>query len=187
MEGTMRLFKQFKLLLALIFLLAACSTASPATNSPLDAIENIRKLAGFPESDLIYMETTKMINSPSGDLQVDVYQDEEGRIYSVDPNSKMLVEIDARNLLGNPESGQPGNLISQTELERQAEEFVRSAIPEFSALQSELNYEMGGKGDYFFFTWRMANTEQYFMPPFIQLALTTNGDLFAFYNTVTLP
>ena len=172
---------------SLTLFLFACSSASPAFTSPQEAIENIQNLAGFPESTLSYIETTHMANSPNGDLQIDLYQDQEGRKYYVEPSTNTVVEIDARNLLDSPADAQPGPAYDQTELVRKANEFVRAAIPEFSSLQADLSYEMGNKGDNYFFDWRMPITQGSFMPPFIQVGITTHGDIFAFYNTVTLP
>src|SRR3990172_5525549 len=88
-----------KAFLALVLFLFACSSAGPRANSPLEAIEQIRELAGFPSSTLRYVETTTMINSPNGDLRVDLYQDEEGRKFFVDPTTYTVVEIDARNVM----------------------------------------------------------------------------------------
>src|SRR3990170_4012622 len=90
-----------KAFLASALFLFACSSAGPRANSPLEAIEQIRELAGFLSSTLRYVETTTMINSPNGDLQVDLYQDEEGRKYFVDPTTYIVVEMDARDLLAH--------------------------------------------------------------------------------------
>ena len=127
-----------------------------------------------------------MVNSPTGDLQVDLYQDEEGRKFFVDPTTYIVVEMDARDLLVYSAGAPNSLLLSKAELERKAEEFVRAAIPEFSSVENSLSYEAGEKVDVYFFTWRVANTKNFFMPPFIQVGLTSSGDLFAFYNTLTI-
>ena len=171
-------------------LLFASSCSSPAASSPIEAIERIQELAGFPPSELIYIGTTNMANSPHGDLQVKLYQDQEGRKFYVEPATNTVVEIDARDLLGvvRSESGTSGPVLSQADLASRAEEFVRSAVPEFSSLQAGLDYEAGEKGgDYFFFVWRATTDEIYFMPPFIQVVITNRGEMFAYYNTVTIP
>src|SRR3972149_7638711 len=129
MEGTMQRFKRSIILTcvlpSLTTCLLACSSASPAFTSPQEAIENIQNLAGFPESTLSYIETTRMSNSPKGDLQVALYQDQEGRKYYVEPSTNTVVEIDARNLLDSPADAQPGPAYDQTELGSKANEFVR--------------------------------------------------------------
>jgi hypothetical protein len=177
-----------KAFIALALLLAACSSANSLAKSPLGAIEQIRTLAGFPKSTVSFVETTTMINSPNGDLQVDLYQDEEGRKFFVDPSTNTVVEIDARDLMPNTHSGivPVGVAISQAELEKRAEVFVRLAVPNFPSLENSLSYEAGEKGDLSFFTWRVSTTQTYFMPPFVQVGLTSNGDIFAFYNTLAV-
>ena len=175
-----------KAFLALALFLFACSSAGPRANSPLEAIDQIRELAGFPSSTLRYVETTTRVNSPTGDLQVDLYQDEEGRKFFVEPTTYTVVEIDARDTLVYLVAASNSLALSRAELERKAEEFVRSAVPEFSSRENNLSYEAGEKGDNLFFTWGVANTEIFFMPPFIQVGLKSSGDLFAFYNTLTI-
>jgi hypothetical protein len=184
----MKISAKSKVFLALSLLLCACSSARPAANSPLEAIEQIRILAGFPKSTVSFVETTTMINSPNGDLQVDLYQDEEGRKFFVDPGTNTVVEIDARDLMIAMHSPtQPTAVtMTSTELERRAKAFMHAAIPNFSSLEGSLTYEAGAKVNTFFFTWRAANPENSFMPPFIQVAMTGNGDIFGFINTVTI-
>ncbi len=170
----------------LIAFLFASSCSAPV-NGPVEAMQRIQELAGFPTSDLIYIEITTMINSPQGDLQVELYQDEEGRKFYVESATNTVVEIDARDLLGLGHSGGEigDQVFTQAELEDRAEEFVRAAVPEFPSLQGDLDYEAGGKADNFFFTWRLRTNEIYFMPPFIQVGMTNRGEVFAYYNTVT--
>lgn len=91
----------FQVGLVLPLVLFDCSGNSPAPDSAIEALGRIRSLAGFPYSQLTYVETTIMVNSPNGDLQVDLYQDEEGRKFFIEPSSNTVVEIDARNLLNN--------------------------------------------------------------------------------------
>ncbi|MCL5428704.1 MAG: hypothetical protein M1347_02720 [Chloroflexi bacterium] len=171
-------------------LLFASSCSAPTASSPIAAIQRIQELAGFPPSELNYIETTNMANSPHGDLQVELYQDQEGRRFYVEPATNTVVEIDARDSPGIARSGigTSGPVLTQADLASRAEEFVRAAIPEFSSLQAGLDYEAGEKGgDYFFFVWRAATDEIYFMPPFIQVGITNRGEMFAYYNTVTIP
>lgn len=178
---------QSKVLLMLAFLLA-CSGVKPQASSALEAIEQIRMLAGFPKSTVIYVGTTTMANSPAGHLEVELYQDESGRKFFLDPSINTVVEIDARDLfvaMRSPNATEALTL-SAAELEKRAGEFVRSAVPNFSSLESDLSYEAGAKGNNLFFTWRALGTQIYFNPPFVQVALTSSGDIFAFINTLTV-
>lgn len=182
------MLKKSTALLFIAFLLFVVSCSAPKANTPIEAIQRIQNLAGFPVTTLTYIETTFMANSPQGDLPVDLYQDEQGRKFYVEPATNIVVEMDARDLLGVIHSdGEIGDqLFTQSELENQVEEFVRVAVPEFSSLLGDLDYEAGGKVDNFFFTWRLATDEVYFMPPFIQVGMTNRGEMFAYYNTVTI-
>ena len=176
----------------MVFLLTGfqfVSACSSPTHSSVEAIQQIQELAGFPASKFTYIEMTTMINSPHGDLKVECYQDEEGRKFYVEPANNIVVEMDARDLLGVGRSGGElgDQVLPQAELEGRAEEFVRAVIPEFSSLQGDLEYDVGGKVDNFFFTWRLATNQVYFMPPFIQVGMTNRGEMFAYYNTISIP
>lgn len=114
----------------------ANSCSSPAAKTPIEAIRRLEGLAGFPTTNLAYIGTTTMINSPRGDLQVELYQDGEGRKFYVEPETNIVVEMDARDLLGSehPGSGTRAAVLTQAELASRVEEFVRAAVPEFSSL-----------------------------------------------------
>jgi len=182
----MQISKRSVLLLGLI-LLVACSPVSSPTDSPLEAIKEFSVLAGFRESDLSFVETTTMGNSPNGNLLVDLYQDEEGRRFYIEPITNTVVEMDARTLLPSHGESPEGTQMEAAELEQRAVSFIHAALPQFSSLQGDLTCEMGNKGANYFFDWRMKTTEVNFMPPFIQVAMTTSGDMFGYINTVTLP
>jgi hypothetical protein len=112
---------------------------------------------------------TSMINSPNGDLAVALYQDAEGRKYSVVPGRDQVVEIDARAVLT---SISPQALpLSPDELQAKAEAFVRAAIPDFESRQAGLAYEAGVKGDNYFFDRRAVGSPGTVMPPFVQIGL----------------
>jgi hypothetical protein len=158
-------------------LLVACSHA-PRT--PLESIDNFRELAAIEASAITFVESATMGNSPQGDLMVDLYKDAEGRKYFTEPLTNTLVEFDGRNLL--QEHLDP--IMDAAGLERKAKNFVYAAVTGFSAVEDSLTYEAGGKVGTFFVTWRDAARDLSLMPPFIQVALTADGTVFAFYNTV---
>src|SRR5512147_484727 len=128
-----------------ISILAACSPA-PATTStsqPTDTLDQIRKSLELPETPLEFMENTTMANSPSGRLEVANYRDSEGRIYSVSPKTKQVVEIDARAILSNISPNAPS--LPPEEIKAKALTYAKTIIPDFASLQSSLQYEEGGK------------------------------------------
>jgi hypothetical protein len=174
----------FLMLMAL--LAGACSNAFQNAGTPEEAIEIARIAAGFPKSDLTDIGTTTMNNSPWGDLPVKKYQDDQGRIFFVEPKSNTVVEIDARALLNDVHGESNVQPLSEAELSSRAAEIVQAIISDFESIKSQLRYEQGEKVDVYFYSWYGQIAEGAFMPPFIQVGLTDTGELFAYYNTVTL-
>jgi hypothetical protein len=163
------------------------ATYIPSTTSPLiRAIEKIRSDLELPELPVKFIEKTTMVNSPSGSLVVETYQDSEGRTYSVDPETNRVVEIDARTLSiatsPNPQT------FSMDDLKTKALKYIKASIPNFETLQTGLTYEEGAKGDNCFFSWYgdSTNTPGLMNRPFVQIGLYKSGLLFAYYNTLLL-
>lgn len=152
--------------------------------SQVESINVIRTLFGLPESTVEFVEMTRMLNSPNMDLAVALYQDTEGRKYSVEPNSNQVVEFEARDALVFIPSDVP--VLSQDDLRAKAEALVRLVIPNFESLKATLSYEEGIKGDYYFFNWRGTEPKAYKNRPFVQIGLQKTGELFAYYNTLGL-
>ena len=162
------------------------ATLIPPTVSPqINAIQQIRSDLELPELPLSFVEKTGMINSPSGGLDVMVYQDSEGRKYSVNPETNQVVEIDARILL--PKHGDAiSQAFSMEVLKSRAMKYIKAAIPDFENIQSSWQYEEGGKGDVYFFTWYGEMISGSMNRPFAQFGFHKNGLLFAYYNTLLL-
>jgi len=160
-------------------------TVEQSSNQHSDAIYTIRYALELPELPLEFVETTRMLNSPSGDLQVEVYQDSEGRKYSINPEINQVVEIDARAiLLSNSPDIQS---LSSDELKAKALNYANAVIPDFGTLQSSLVYEEGEKGDNYFFSWYGEMQSGYMNRPRLQIGMNKSGILFAFYNTLSIP
>lgn len=160
------------------------STATPASVSMNDeavkVILSLRTLLGYTDSALQYSGEERMINSPNGDLRVQVYTDAEGRRYSYDPLSQQVVEVDGRQTLSAPTSS-----LSDAELRAKAEAIAQAAIPNFAKRSTALTYKESNKGKYIFFTWQDMAAPTTFMKPFLQIALTQDGIVFAYYNTLS--
>jgi hypothetical protein len=150
----------------------------------IEAINTIRRLFGFPDLPLEYIEETLMLDSPNMDLYVAFYRDSDGRNYYVDPASNQVVEIDARDALTLIPPN--ASALSQDQLRAQAEKYVQHIMPNFDQLNAGLSYEEGIKGEYYFFTWRSTGPNTYKNRPFIQIGLHKSGKLFAYYNTTIL-
>ena len=166
--------------------LTACRPQQPTVESPVQAIDQARAIFGFSDSTLTEVGETNMSNSPQGDLPVLAFQDEEGRSYFVEPDNNTLVEMDGRALIGSIWMSEPGEALSQDELAQRAGEIAGALVPGFEKLKRDLNYEAGNKGEYYFFDWRATPDGISFMPPFIQVAMTADGTVFAFYNTASI-
>jgi hypothetical protein len=85
----------------------------------MEAIDAIRVLFDLPQLPLEFVEMTTMINSPNGDLAVALYQDAEGRKYSIVPGRNQVVEIDARAVLSSISPA--ASSLSQDELRAKAD------------------------------------------------------------------
>lgn len=165
---------------------AAPQSVNSATADPesYQAIDALRKILGLPELPLNYVGEEGMINSPSGDLKVLVYQDSEGHRYSLAQSSLQVVEMDGRNALAaiSALSGSP----TIDDMRATAIQIATALYPDFKTLSQSLVYEEGNKGDYLFFTWRDQNAETKMNKPFLQIGFYKNGVVFAFYNTLNL-
>jgi hypothetical protein len=159
--------------------------AEQSSNQPSDAINTIRFALELPELPLEFVETTRMLNSPSGDLQVEVYQDSEGRKYSIYPVINQVVEIDASSILLSISPDIKS--LSSDELKAKALNYTNAVIPDFDTLQSSLVYEGGEKGDNYFYSWYGEMQSGYMNRPFLQIGMNKSGILFAFYNTLSIP
>jgi hypothetical protein len=169
----------------LFFVLTNCSSAQQTPEQPVDVKSAIRNILELPELPLEFVETTRMLNSPSGDLQVEVYQDSEGRKYSIYPEINQVLEIDARSIfLTTPPDIQS---LSSVELKAKALNYANAVIPDFDSLQSSLVYEEGEKGDNYFYSWYGEMQSGYMNRPFLQIGMNKSGILFAFYNTLSIP
>ena len=164
--------------------LSGCSSSRTSTNQQENAINTIRAKLDLPNSPLTFVEMTSMANSPNSSLVVAVYQDSQGRKYSVEPKTNQVVEIDARSVLSNI----PPNALALTEgtIRARAMKFISAAIPDFENLKSQWTYEEGGKIDNYFFSWYGQMTNGSMNRPFAQIGLHKTGVLFAYYNTLLL-
>ena len=154
----------------------------PNNSTPPSAIEILRASLDLPKSPLFLVETTDMINSPTGRLKVEIYQDREGRKYSYDPVTNRVVEIDARSLLNSLPNDAP--TLTEEELKLRAAKIFQATVPDVLSRQLSLQYEEGGKVDNYFYTWRGQLTPGSMNPPFAQIGLHKSGFLFADFNTL---
>ena len=154
-------------------------------NLQVTAIMDMRVALGLPNLPLELKGTDTMINSPSGDLQVAIYTDSEGRKFSVEPTSSTVVEMDARGLLSSIPTNAP--VMSQADIKARVAKMLEIAIPDFETISQSLSYEEGGKTDNYFFNWYGNMQVNDVNRPFIQVGVYRTGFIFSYYNTITLP
>jgi len=153
-------------------------------DDPIDAINEARKSLELPDLPLEFVENTGMINSPSGGLEVANYSDSEGRIFSVNPTTNQVVEIDARVILQSNSPEKPP--LSSDEVKAKAMIYAKAMIPDFDTLETSLKYEDGVKVNNYFFTWYPEKSSGSMNRPFLQFGFYNSGVLFAYYNTLSV-
>lgn len=162
------------------------STSTPLTEAGIDhemAVESIHAFIGSGAADLAFQEMTTMINSPNADLLVGVYMDGLGGLYSVDPNSYKVVEIES-----SPLQRMQGEPLELEELRKIAEELAAEEVPGFGEIRDSLSYEEGNKLDtIFFFRWEADNREWKYTPPRFQVGIRVDGKLLTYRNTLLVP
>ena len=184
MKTTHRPFQLILSLLVAILVLSGCAPRKPSGAAQLAAINKIRQVLELPALPLQIVETTYNANSPSGDLQVVVYADSQGRKFSVDPQTNRVVEIDARALLASIPADAPS--VSQDILRTKARKFIAATTPHFASLEAGLKYEESGKIDNSFFDWTDTQHPGSSNRTFAQIGFHKSGLLFAYYNTLSL-
>ena len=185
MRFSRNLFARLAIAFILISLsLAGCSSAKTSTNQPLYAITTIRTTLELPQLPLDFVETTNMANSPTCGLVIKIYRDADGHVYSVDPQTNQVVEIDARTILSKIPPHAP--ILLTEELEARVLKYFEVTIPNFESRKSSWQYEEGRKGNYFFFSWYSDMMPGTMNRSFAQIGMDINGVLFTYYNTLSL-
>ena len=146
------------------------------------AVESIRAFIGSVNADLAFQEMTSTINSPNAELLVGVYMDGLGGLYSVDPNSYKVVDIDP-----SPIRTMQGEPLALEQLRKIAEERAAEEVPGFGEIRESLSYEEGNKLDTFFFRWEAVNREWKYTPPIFQVGIRADGKLLTYINTLLVP
>jgi len=164
--------------------LNGCSAVSqPASDARMEAIDAVRGALELPDLPLAFVNQTGMVNAPEPGLPVAMYSDNEGRKYYVAVESNTVVEIDGRALLSGHSPARSG--VTAADLRARADRMARAAFPQGAFLLPLLAYEEGQKGNNYFFTWRDDSAPVSFNRPFMQLAFVGDGQLFAYYNTLS--
>jgi hypothetical protein len=179
-----RLFLGALMGIVAVLILAGCSSGKDPTSRQVRAINTLRSRLDLPNSPLEFVELTFDPNSPSGNLQVAVFKDSDGRKYSVDPITDQVVEMDARALLDKIMPMTP--VLSESVIRARALRIISATIPGFETLRTGWTYQEGGKVDNYFFNWYAGTDSGSGNRPRAQIALHSTGLLFGYYNTLML-
>jgi hypothetical protein len=163
--------------------MVGCAPEQVSSDPQIGAINILRTQLELPRSPLEFVETTTDGNSPTN-MQVAVYQDAEGRRYSVDPITYQVVEMDARSLLDK--ISPLASVLSEDQVRAKALRLIAAAIPGFESLQTKWVYEEGGKIDNYFFSWYSGMATGASNRPHAQIAIHRTGLVFGYYNTLML-
>lgn len=183
--------KRVLILVMLILGLTSCSSdvsspegqASQPPEEYIKAVDTLRTALELPALSLEFYGRGQDPNSPSGSLPVAKYQDTKGRIFSVDPKTNRVIEMDARAILSD--LSPDVTPLSPEGLEDKAGEIFTSTVPD-SVSQGQLSYEQGQKSDVYFFNWYGETVEGSLNRPRLQIGLYQSGFLFSYYNTLSL-
>lgn len=147
----------------------------------------IRQVVNNPDLRLTFQTIQGTANAPGRNAAL--YVDDAGTNYYVDLKTGRLVQIEPNfpSHLNIPDNEKK----SIEELRAIAEQFALANSPRLPALKSNLLYEEGGKGDFYFFRWDYRNkdwsgTDWMMMPPFLQVSVLANGDITIYINTLDL-
>jgi hypothetical protein len=147
----------------------------------------IRQIMGKPDLKLTFQSITNIDNAPWQSAAF--YTDVAGAKYYVDIETSRLAIIDP-NFQSHPQI--PTDQIkSMDELRGIARQFANTNSPRLAELESLLLYEESCKMDICFFRWDYRNkdwsgTDWVMMPPFLQVAVLTNGQITTYINTLDL-
>ena len=164
-------------------ILTGCGAEQASENPQIGAINTLRTQLELPKTSLEFVETTTDVNSPTM-LEVAVYQDSDGRRFSVDPITYQVVEMDARALLDK--ISPLASVLTEEQVRAKALKLIAATIPNFESMQSKWVYEEGGKIDNYFFTWYGEMTSGASNRPRAQIAIHRTGLVFGYYNTLIL-
>jgi hypothetical protein len=165
------------------FVMTGCGPEQTSDSPQIGAINTLRTQLEIPKTPLEFVEMTTDGNSPTT-MQVAVYQDADGRRYSVDPTTYQVVEMDARALLDK--ISPLASVLTEDQVRAKALKFISAVIPNFESLQSKWVYEEGGKIDNYFFNWYGEMAAGTSNRPRAQIAIHRTGLVFGYYNTLML-
>ncbi len=152
-------------------------------------INSIRLSLGNPDLQLTFDSLEGLTNASS--RQAAVYIDAAGSKYYVDLQTGRFAALEPG--LNSVREPTPNSTLDMGELRSIATRLAQANSPRLAELKGSLTYEESCKGSRCFFRWDARNlpidwngTDWAIMPPFLQIGLLTDGEVFAYYDTLDL-
>ncbi len=170
----------------------AMRAADDAVARPQDergrAMAAIRAFRGNGSLGLAYRSTSQNPYSGADDKKIEIYADNDGNEYWIDPADDVLVQA-------GPGAGQhptarktrPEARIPVPELRAKAVAVVAAQVPGFAARKSAFHpLEDNKDKELYFFRWDDFSqpAKESEMPPFVQVGLDAEGRIVSFTNTL---
>ena len=153
-----------------------------ATEQALAAIRSFRD-----DATLKAQYTATTANPYQDDCDIDIYDDEHGFEYWINPAVGRLIQAGPRAGL-RPEAPAPGagERLSVARLRELAVDLATRQVPDFVGRLSTFHpFEDNRQRQIYFFRWELGGGEAFDIPPFVQVGLHADGRLACFTNTLT--
>ncbi len=165
---------------------------TPATAAGFDPVaqtELIREILGSPDLSLTFDSVQPLTNA--GAREAATYLDPGGSRYFIDLQTGRFSAIEPGP--GSVREPPPGEALSMDALRSIATRFAEANSARLAELQQSLAYDEGCKGTNCFFRWDArtlpidwSGTEFEMMPPFLQVGVSGDGQIFSYNNSLDL-
>lgn len=144
----------------------------------------IRAFRAAPDLRVNYLATAQ--NPYRDQADIEIYDDEHGFEYWVDPALGRLVQAGPRaGIPAAPLATEPDARVPVGTLRDRAVALVTGQVPDFPARRAEFHpFEDNRRNQIFFFRWEEAGVHEFDLPPFLQVGLHADGTLACFTNTL---
>jgi hypothetical protein len=144
----------------------------------------IRAFRAAPDLRVQYLATAQ--NPYRDQADIDIYDDEHGFEYWLDPALGRLVQAGPRaGLPAAPLATGPDERLPVGTLRDHAVALVTAQVPDFPERRSQFHpFEDNRRNQIFFFRWEETGIHEFDLPPFLQVGLHADGTLACFTNTL---
>ncbi|MEY4744887.1 MAG: hypothetical protein RL272_832 [Candidatus Parcubacteria bacterium] len=152
------------------------------------AMAAIRAFRADRALGLAYRSTSQNPYSGADDKKIEIYADNDGNEYWIDPADDVLVQAGpGAGLHTPPRKTRPEARLAVAELRARALEIVQAQMPGFASRKSSFHpLEDNKDKQLYFFRWDDFSqpAKESEMPPFVQVGLDAEGRIVSFTNTL---